>query len=141
MVIVASLESMLPTFISLVQQTPSTEIRISVYYTRASMVADPNKIYGYLPPNIRLSPGRPKIPVILDSVVDITCAATNCPTGFMVGVCGPVGLGEQVRKAVGKLDSGRRHAVGGVELCEEYVPNILHRCVLSLTSRFRIFGW
>jgi hypothetical protein len=30
-----------------------------------------------------------------------------------------MGMGEQVRKVVGKVSDERRNAVGGVELCEE----------------------
>lgn len=86
---------------------------------------DPNKLYGYLPSNIVLTPGRPKIPVILNSVIDHACVADSKPSGFMVGVCGPVGLGENVRRAFGGIDSGRRDAVGGVKLCEECVSSLL----------------
>jgi len=114
-----SLMSMLPTFTSLVQQAPFTNIRISVHYTRSSMSADPNKLYGYLPSNIVLTPGRPKIPNVIESVIDETCNAVSGPSGLIVGVCGPVGLGEQARSAVSGIDSRRRQAVGGVELCEE----------------------
>jgi len=113
-----SVMSMLPTFASLTQQAPFTEVRVSVYYTRSS-VSDPNKLYGYLPPNITLTPGRPRIDTILDNMVDRTCSAVERTSGFFVGACGPVSLGEQVRSAVGRVDSGRRKAVGGVELCEE----------------------
>lgn len=118
---------------ALVQQAPFTEVRISVYYTRASMISDPYKVYGHLPPNITLTPGRPRIPVILNGVVDSTCSAAHRPNGFVVGVCGPVGLGEQVRKAVGQLDNSRRHAVGGIELCEEYVSRLNSGVTVVLT--------
>jgi ferric-chelate reductase len=40
-------------------------------------------------------------------------------SGVMVGTCGPVGLGDEVSRVVGQLDSRRRKAVGGVELHEE----------------------
>jgi ferric-chelate reductase len=83
------------------------------------MAMDPNKIYGSLAPNITLTPGRPNIPVILSNAVVQTCSVTTVPSKFVVGVCGPVSLGEQVRKAVGEVDSPTRDAVGGLELCEE----------------------
>lgn len=38
---------------------------------------------------------------------------------MVVGVCGPVGLADDVAAAVGGLDAVRRDQVGGVELCEE----------------------
>jgi ferric-chelate reductase len=40
-------------------------------------------------------------------------------TGVVVGVCGPVGMGDDVVKAVGKIEERRRRAVGGVEVHEE----------------------
>jgi len=113
-----SLMSMLPTFTSLTQQAPFTDVRVSVYYTRSS-VSDPNKLYGYLPPNITLTPSRPKINTILDSMVERTCSVVHKPTGVFVGTCGPVSLAEQVRSAVGQVNCSRRQAVGGLELCEE----------------------
>lgn len=137
-----SLMSMLPTFTSLVQQAPFTKLHISVYYTRSSMAADPNKLYGYLPPSIVLTPGRPRIQAVLDTTVDQTTTSVTKPSGFLVGVCGPVSLGEQVRSAVGKIDSGRREAVGGVELCEECVPMFPIKLEFELANLCcRIFGW
>jgi ferric-chelate reductase len=113
--------SMLPTFDSLIQQAPLTVVRVSVYYTRASSGADPNKLYGYLPPNIVLTPGRPRILNILNEAVDRTRALAPDRSGLFVGVCGPVSLGEQVRQAVGEIDADSRETIGGVELCEECV--------------------
>jgi ferric-chelate reductase len=113
---------MLPIFTSIIQQAPFTKIHISVYYTRASMMAmSSSKISGYLPPNITLTAGRPKIPVILGNAMDQTCSAMTTPSKFVVGACGPVSLHDQVRKAVGEVDGSRRDAVGGIELCEECV--------------------
>jgi len=114
-----SIMSMLPTFEALVQQAPLTSVRVSVYYTRASPGDDPNKLFGYLPSNIALSPGRPRLPNILNEVICNTCAMTPFPSGLFVGVCGPLSLGEQVRQAVGEIELGCCEVVGGVELCEE----------------------
>jgi hypothetical protein len=113
--------SMLPQFASFVQQAPLTRVHVSVYYTRSSMSADPNKLYGYLPPNVVLTPGRPKMTPIINSVIDQTCNTVPNTTGFIVGVCGPVSLGDQVRSAVAEVSSERRDLVGGIELCEECV--------------------
>lgn len=41
------------------------------------------------------------------------------PRGVIVGVCGPGGLGDEVARTVGQIDSSNRKAVGGVELHEE----------------------
>ena len=60
--------------------------------------------------------------------------------GIFVGVCGPVGLGDECAKAVGMIDSAKRDEVGGVELHEEYVFSTL--AVTSSTKRaHRVFGW
>lgn len=118
---------MLPTFASLIQRSRTTDIRIAVYYTRASNSEDPNKVYGYLPPNITLAAGRPRLSTILDDLVDQTCSVAPQRSGFVVGVCGPGGLGEQVRKIVGELDGDRRASVGGIELCEECVSLLVSR--------------
>lgn len=124
-----SLMPMLPTFTSMIQQAAYTHLNISVYYTRASKgTTDPNKIYGYLPPNITILPGRPRFPGILDSVIDKSCAVFSSGfqsqvsdnlTGVIVGVCGPSALAHDLRRAIGGVDPRRYKAVGGVELCEE----------------------
>lgn len=44
---------------------------------------------------------------------------------MMVGVCGPVGLGDQVVKSVGAVDPQLRDQVGGVEIHEEYVELVV----------------
>lgn len=40
-------------------------------------------------------------------------------TGVCVAVCGPVGLGDEVARAVGCVEPKRRDQVGGVEIIEE----------------------
>ncbi|KDQ57126.1 hypothetical protein JAAARDRAFT_35728 [Jaapia argillacea MUCL 33604] len=119
----ASVAPLSPLFHTLFQQTnqTSTTLRISIFYTRASFV-DPSKTF--VPPGITFSPGRPKIANILDGVIESTLSANQQKgaeklAGVMVGVCGPMGLGEQVRQVVGNVDPVRREAVRGVELCEE----------------------
>ena len=47
-------------------------------------------------------------------------------TGVIVGVCGPSGLGDEVRKAVAGFDPASRKRVGGIELHEECVPLVPH---------------
>jgi hypothetical protein len=39
--------------------------------------------------------------------------------GVIVAVCGPVGLGDEVVKAVSKVDEGMRETIGGVDMYEE----------------------
>jgi ferric-chelate reductase len=108
---------MLPIFGSLIQQASSTTVHISVFYTRASRASIDFKVD--LPPNIDLAPGRPAISSIINSVIDKTCALSFPGSlGLVVGVCGPAGLGRDVRNAAGIVDSVRRTDVGGIELCE-----------------------
>jgi ferric-chelate reductase len=40
-------------------------------------------------------------------------------TGVVVGVCGPMGLGDEVAQVISQVDAGRRWAVGGIEMHEE----------------------
>lgn len=43
----------------------------------------------------------------------------GAPAGVLVGVCGPQGLAEDVRKAVRGIEPARRKRAGGVELHDE----------------------
>lgn len=123
--VIAALDPMLSTFNSLIEHSSSMSIQISVFFTRASCVV-PEKMYDDLPTTITITPGRPKLSNIVDSFIDSTSSrpkffepGTESKCGIVVGVCGPRGLGDQVRKVVGNVSPDRRRAVGGVELCEE----------------------
>ncbi|KII85327.1 hypothetical protein PLICRDRAFT_56591 [Plicaturopsis crispa FD-325 SS-3] len=118
----ASLTPLIPLFTSLLQETPSP-LRISVFYTRANTTAFPPK--ESLPPGLTLTTGRPKLAKVLD-VVLTRCVTLGSGvkdsediTGVIVGTCGPVGLSDDVCKAIGRVDARRRKAVGGIELHEE----------------------
>lgn len=107
----------------MIQQSIFTSVRISVHYTRAPL--------GKLPINSRLgltvSPGRPRIAKVVDSTisraVSLGAGAKDSEriSGILVAVCGPMGLCDEVSKAVGGVDASRRDQVGGIELHEEYV--------------------
>lgn len=118
----SSLTPLLPKLTSLVQQSVYTPLHISVHYTRA---ADTLPSKEYLPPGISLTAGRPRIAKVLDAVIQRTVSygsgvkASMDLTGVMVGVCGPVGLGDEVAEVVSSVDAGRRWAVGGIEMHEE----------------------
>ena len=124
----ASLQPMIPTFAALLQQVTSVSLLISVHYTRASMFKV-KKAYPRLPPRLTITPGRPKLVTAIGSVVDYVSRsyppsgreydATDRPTGVFVGVCGPVGLGDEARRAVGAIDPTRFQNVGGIEIVEE----------------------
>lgn len=100
-----------------------------MHYTRAADVP-PEK--DLLPPGLTLTAGRPRIAKVLDSVIARAVSygsgvkAHLDITGVVVGVCGPVGIGDEVSQAVSAVDPGRRWAVGGIEIHEE--------CVLSGSS-------
>jgi hypothetical protein len=120
---IAALNPMLPQFSSFIQNSGRMDVRISVHYTKATLT-DVEIIQDSLPTGITLSVGRPIISNIIESVIDRTCTKVglyDVRSGIIVGVCGPVALGEQVRKVVGAVESTRRLAVGGIELCEELV--------------------
>ncbi|KIM76946.1 hypothetical protein PILCRDRAFT_825962 [Piloderma croceum F 1598] len=118
----ASLVILIPLFTSLIQQSAS--IRISVFYTRATPgVVRITK--DYLLPGLSLTPGRPRVGKVIDSVISRAVslgsgAKDSEPlSGVFVGACGPVGLADEVVKVVGQVDGRRRKAVGGVEVHEE----------------------
>ncbi|KAF9223189.1 hypothetical protein BS17DRAFT_796275 [Gyrodon lividus] len=118
----SSLNPLVPLFTSLIQQSTRAPLKISVHYTRAADVP-PSK--DFLPPGLTLTAGRPRIGKVLDAVIARAVSygsgvkASMDITGVMVGVCGPVGLGDEVAQVVSAVDPGRRWAVGGIEIHEE----------------------
>jgi ferric-chelate reductase len=66
---------------------------------------------------------------VIDSVIDKACKlftpsgrehhASDKLSGVLVGVCGPLGLGEDARKAIRLTDADRFRKVGGIEMVEE----------------------
>ncbi|TBU28196.1 incomplete iron reductase [Dichomitus squalens] len=127
----AALGPLLPLFASLLAQSYDgyASLRISVFYTRAPASPDVFKTFRALPPGLTLSPARPKLGKVLSGVVDRAAALFSGGherrrgggglTGVIVGVCGPAGLGDDVRKAVAGFDPKRRKTIGGIELHEE----------------------
>ncbi|KAF9239996.1 hypothetical protein BU15DRAFT_61629 [Melanogaster broomeanus] len=104
-----------------IQQSTRAPLKISVHYTRA---ADVPPAKDFLP-GLTLTAGRPRIAKVLDAVIARAVSygygvkAGMDITGVVVGVCGPVGLGDEVSQAVSAVDPGRRWAVGGIEMYEE----------------------
>jgi len=119
---------MIPTFGALLQQVASVNLLISVHYTRASTF-NVKKAYSHLPLQLTISPGRPRIASVIDSAIDQACKlftpsgrehhASDRLSGLLVGVCGPLGLGEDARKAVNSIEPHRFRKVGGIEVVEE----------------------
>ena len=84
------------------------------------------KMLERLPPGLSVTPGRPKLQSLLASVVDRACMLFHggrenrgAPAGVLVAVCGPLGLAEDVRRAVRGIEPERRRRAGGVELHDE----------------------
>lgn len=122
-----SVMALLPAFNSLIEQSYHTPIRISVYYTRAltstvSFSSNPDAVPHFpmtVGRDITVSPGRPSFDKALDSAIISGLNRGQESTGVAVGVCGPVGLGRDVARAVAKVDAVRRDRVGGIEIHEE----------------------
>ena len=119
---------MIPTFAALLQQAAYVKLLISVHYTRASAF-NIRKAYTHLPPQLTITPGRPRVGSVIDTAIDHACKlftpsgqehhASDKLSGLVVGVCGPSGLGEEARKAVRSIEASRFQKVGGIEVVEE----------------------
>jgi ferric-chelate reductase len=118
------LNPLIPFFTSLIERSTITPLRISVFYTRATV--DPVQKTTFIP-GLVLSPSRPRFGKVLDAVISRAVSLgsgakdAEAITGVIVGVCGPLALGDEVAKAIGNVDARRRDAVGGIDLHEEYV--------------------
>ena len=145
----SNLTPLVPLFSTLIAQSQEayTSLRISVYYTRASANPDVLKPFGHLPPGLILSPARPKLGMNLQGVIDRASSSftgdksrtsdNETPTGIIVGVCGPAGLGKDVRKVVANVPVESRKKIGGVELHEECVLRVVHvhtRVTLTISA-------
>lgn len=101
-----------------------TPVKISIYYTRAPTGKFPFSV-DLFHPALTLNAGRPQIAKVLDAVisraVSLGSGAKDSEriTGLLVGVCGPVALGDDVSRAVGRIKPSRRDQVGGIEVHEE----------------------
>ena len=121
-----SLLPLLPVFSALITESTRTPLHISIFYTRATQnpLPLPSQKTPF-PVGLTLSPSRPRFPKILDAVISRAVSLgsgrkdAEAITGVVVGVCGPVGLGDEVARAVGGVDARRRKAVGGIEIHEE----------------------
>lgn len=132
------LTPLISTFTEILSQRTYATVRISVHYTQAGNAQAAMKAFSQnpLPNDLTLHAGRPKLAQTLASVVDQARSlsmfkkgyrksdvkgspSNGGPCGVIVGVCGPGGLAEDVRKVVGELDPNRRKQVGGVEIHSE----------------------
>ncbi|KAF7979311.1 hypothetical protein HWV62_42705 [Athelia sp. TMB] len=124
----ASLVPLIPLLTALLQQAraQSQVLRVGVHYTRAT----PGVVKltpDYLVPGLSLVPGRPRVGKVLEGVIAGTLSYEGGKggkgegglRGVCVGVCGPVGLADEVVAAVRGVGRERRAGVGGVEVVEE----------------------
>lgn len=122
----AGLVPLIPVFTSIIQGGGGgVEVGIQVFYTRATPgVVRITK--DYLLPGLSLTPGRPKLEKVLDGIISKTSSLPSSKKeedeeklcGVVVGCCGPLGMGDEVAKAVRNVQ-GKGKGVGGVEVCEE----------------------
>ncbi|KAG6902432.1 hypothetical protein C0995_016611 [Termitomyces sp. Mi166 len=120
----SSLRPILPRLMSMIQESVYTPIHIAVHYTRACLGGTkPRPPVAH--PQLTLSSGRPQILKSLETALARAVSLVEDArderrvSGMLVGVCGPVGLGDDVSKAVAAIDPSRRDQVGGIEIHEE----------------------
>lgn len=140
---VGALESMLPTFTSLLRlsqrTSPPVNFIIRAYYTRALHSLDPRPDQlSPIPDGLMVNAGRPPLSAVLDEFLNSTIsslaskaeevpAATHGGHGVAIAICGPATLSADIRLAMlppragGVVDKERRGRLGGVEVYEEYV--------------------
>ncbi|KAJ6584309.1 hypothetical protein B0H10DRAFT_1961866 [Mycena sp. CBHHK59/15] len=84
-------------------------LTISVHYTKA--IVGNLRINNGVHPGLSLNAGRPRLLNAIESIVSRTVNSgtivQNEKCGLLVGVCGPVSLGDDVSKAVGVVDPPR----------------------------------
>ncbi|KAJ6558682.1 hypothetical protein B0H10DRAFT_1846647 [Mycena sp. CBHHK59/15] len=118
-----SLAPFIPQFTTMIQQCAFAHLTISVHYTKA--IVGNLRINNGVHPGLSLNAGRPRLLNAIESIVSRTVNSgtivQNEKCGLLVGVCGPVSLGDDVSKAVGVVDPAKRDEIGGIEIHEEYV--------------------
>ncbi|KAJ7901617.1 hypothetical protein B0H13DRAFT_765305 [Mycena leptocephala] len=114
----ASLMPLIPQFSSMIQQSVYTRLTISVHYTKA-VVGEMH--FAGLHPGLSLTPGRPRLIGAIEGTIahTLSIGGSSVHSGLIVGVCGPVSLGDDVSKAVGLVDPAKRDDIGGIEIHEE----------------------
>ncbi|KAJ6477172.1 hypothetical protein C8R47DRAFT_985102 [Mycena vitilis] len=114
----ASMKSLIPQFTTMIRQCSYAHLNISVHYTKA--VVGETQFRG-LPPGLTLTAGRPRLIGSIESTVSHTMSTGGSAvhSGLIVGVCGPVGLTDDVNKAVGLVSPAKRNEIGGIDIHEE----------------------
>ena len=114
----AALKHFIPLFTAIISHSDSpASVRISVFYTRSAT----HSSGGFaLPTGITLTAGRPNVDRLLDGFV-ASVKREGGTHGAFVAVCGPVGLGKDVARAVRTCSFSSKKAIGGIQFHEEYV--------------------
>ncbi|KAG7093597.1 hypothetical protein E1B28_007263 [Marasmius oreades] len=108
----SALLPLLPILISFVRSSAFAPLRISVFYTRASIGKFPFPEEFFKKASVGRMIGPDAHALASEKDRDGLC-------GLVIGVCGPVQLADGVFEAVGKVDGTRRDLVGGIEVHEE----------------------
>ncbi|KAJ7472300.1 hypothetical protein B0H11DRAFT_1349789 [Mycena galericulata] len=115
-----SLLPLLPKFAAMIQQCASVQTRLSISVNYTKAVAKNIRFTDAFPPGLSLKAGRPRLISLLDSTISLAVNSDRGdPCGMIVGVCGPVGLADDVTNAVGLVDPAKRDQIGGIEVHEE----------------------
>ncbi|KAJ6465134.1 hypothetical protein DFH09DRAFT_1278283 [Mycena vulgaris] len=114
----ASLVPLIPQFTALIEQSACAQLTISVHYTKA--VGGNTRVNNNIHPDLLLNAGRPRFINAFEAIISRAARSESSDQcGLIVGVCGPVGLADDVSRAVGLVDPVRRDEIGGIELHEE----------------------
>ncbi|KAJ7793934.1 hypothetical protein B0H14DRAFT_3558649 [Mycena olivaceomarginata] len=115
----SSLQPLIPQFGAMIHHSTNARLTISVHYTRAVMG---ELRFSGLQPGVTLTPGRPRLVAAMEGTIAhavSTAGGTEVRSGLLVGVCGPVGLADDVSKAVEVVEPAKRDQIGGIEIHEE----------------------
>ena len=120
-----SVRPFIPLFVSMIEESVYTPVRVSIHYTRAVSASAKRPLLSLQHPALTLTAGRPRVQKVLDAAIGQAVSLVNGAkdsqriSGLVVGVCGPAALGDDVNRAVGQVDPARRDQVGGIEVHEE----------------------
>ncbi|KAJ7182696.1 hypothetical protein C8R43DRAFT_1116328 [Mycena crocata] len=107
----------IPQFVSMIQQSAYAQLTISLHYTKA--VVGNMRVNNGVHPDLSMHAGRPRLISAMEAIISRAMNAGGDQCGLIVGVCGPVGLGDDVSRAVGLVDPMKRDQIGGIEIHEE----------------------
>ncbi|KAG6828794.1 hypothetical protein H0H92_006733 [Tricholoma furcatifolium] len=119
-----TLHPLLPRLVSMIRESVYTPVQVFVHYTRVPVGGEKHRP-PISCPGLTLSPGRPRVVKVLEQALARAVSLGEDArdegrvSGMLIGVCGPVGLGDDVSRAVAAIDPARRDQVGGIELHEE----------------------